>query len=87
MTAPAPQGLEALVAGIVPGGEVVAVEPLSVDARTGGIVKKFHFEETQQSLTDNILNAKKFVARNGRWLSAIELAQEGLRKGLTELGL
>ena len=58
-----------------------------VDTRTGGIVKKFHFEETQQALADNILDAKKFVARNGRWLSAIELAQEGLQKGLAELGL
>ncbi|HCR13525.1 hypothetical protein [Solidesulfovibrio sp.] len=76
------------------GGEAGATKPASVDlcltlldVRTGGIVKKFHFDETQQSLTDNILNAKQFVARNGRWLSAIELAQEGLRKGLAELGL
>lgn len=76
------------------GGETGATRPASVDlaltlvdTRTGGIVKKFHFEETQQALADNILDAKKFVARNGRWLSAIELAQEGLQKGLAELGL
>ena len=45
------------------------------------------FEETQQTLAANILDAKKFVSRNGRWLSAIELAQEGLKKGIAELGL
>lgn len=76
------------------GSEVGATRPASVnlsltliDTRTGALLKKFHFEETQQTLSSNILEAKKFVARNGRWLSAIELAQEGLRKGLTELGL
>lgn len=76
------------------GSEIGATRPASVDlsltlidARTGGIVRRFHFEETQQSLSDNILDARKFVARNGRWLSAMELAQEGLRQGLKELGL
>jgi len=58
-----------------------------LDVRTGGVVKHYHFDETQQSLSTNILDAKKFVSRNGRWLSAMELAQEGLRQGLTELGL
>ena len=55
--------------------------------RTGGLIKQFHFDETQQSLATNILDARKFVSRNGRWLSAMELAQEGLTKGLAELGL
>ncbi|MHC1789131.1 hypothetical protein [Solidesulfovibrio sp.] len=58
-----------------------------IDVRTGGLVKQFHFDETQQSLTTNILEARKFMARSGRWLSAMELAQEGLKLGLGELGL
>ena len=76
------------------GSEIGATKPASVDfvlylidVRTGAMVRNFHFDETQQSLVSNILDAKKFVSRNGRWLSAIELAQEGLKKGIAELGL
>lgn len=76
------------------GSEIGATKPASVnfvlyliDVRTGAMVRNFHFDETQQSLVANILDAKKFVSRNGRWLSAMELAQEGLKKGIAELGL
>lgn len=76
------------------GSEIGATKPASVDfvlylidVRTGAMVRNFHFDETQQSLVSNILDAKKFVSRNGRWLSAMELAQEGLKKGIAELGL
>jgi hypothetical protein len=76
------------------GSEMGATRPASVDltltlvdVRTGGIVKHYHFDETQQSLSSNILEAQKFVSRNGRWVTAMELAQEGLRQGLKELGL
>ena len=76
------------------GSEMGATHPASVnlslylvDAHTGGVIKHFHFDETQHSLASNILDARKFVARNGRWLSALELAQEGLKQGITELGL
>ena len=58
-----------------------------IDVRTGGVVKHFHFEETQKALADNLLEAGKFVARHGRWLTAQELAYEGLAKGVRELGL
>jgi hypothetical protein len=76
------------------GSEIGATKPASVDfvlylidVRTGAMVRQFHFDETQQSLVANILDAKKFVSRSGRWLSAMELAQEGLKKGIAELGL
>lgn len=76
------------------GSEMGATKPASVDltltlldVRTGGIVKHYHFEETQQALSSNLLEAQKFVSRNGRWVTAMELAQEGLRQGLKELGL
>lgn len=76
------------------GSEMGATRPASVnmslylvDARSGGIVKHFHFDETQQALTSNLLDAGKFVSRHGRWLTAMELAQEGLRQGVAELGL
>ncbi|OLN31086.1 putative lipoprotein [Desulfovibrio sp. DV] len=76
------------------GSEIGSTNPASVDfvlylidVRTGGLIKQYHFDETQKSLSANILDARKFVARNGRWLSAMELAQEGLKQGLAELGL
>jgi hypothetical protein len=76
------------------GSEIGATVPPSVDltldlidVRTGGIVKHYHFDETQQTLSENLLDAQKFVSRKGRWLSALELAQEGLKKGISELGL
>lgn len=58
-----------------------------VDVRTGGVVRHYHFEETQKALADNLLEAGKFVSRRGRWLTAQELAYEGLAKGVRELGL
>ena len=51
------------------------------------IVRRFHFDETQQPLSENLLEAQKFFDRKGRWVSALELAREGLEEGLTELGL
>jgi hypothetical protein len=76
------------------GSEIGATVPASVnltldliDVRTGGIVKHYHFDETQQTLSENLLDAQKFVSRKGRWLTALELAQEGLKKGIAELGL
>lgn len=76
------------------GSEVGSTHPASVDfvlylidVRTGGLIKRFHFDETQKSLAENILDARKFAARNGRWLSAMELAQEGLKQGIAEFGL
>jgi hypothetical protein len=76
------------------GSEIGSTKPASVDfvlylidVRSGSLVKQFHFDETQQSLSANILDARKFMSRNGRWLSAMELAQEGLKQGLAELGL
>jgi hypothetical protein len=76
------------------GSEAGTTKPASVDlslylidTRTGGVIKHFHFEETQKALVDNLLEADKFVSRHGRWLTAQELAQEGLTKGVREFGL
>lgn len=76
------------------GSEIGSTAPAGVnltltllDVRTGGIVKHYHFDETQKPLTANLLDAPKFMARKGRWLSALDLAQEGLKQGITELGL
>ena len=58
-----------------------------LDVKTGGVVKFFHFDEEQHALTDNLLDAGKFFDRKGRWLTAYELAAEGMRAAVAEFGL
>lgn len=45
------------------------------------------YSETQESLTENIFKADKFFKRGGKWVSAHELAAEGIDLKLLELGL
>jgi hypothetical protein len=47
------------------------------DAR---IVWMDHFDETQQALSDNILQAGSFFKRGGTWITAQELAFSGLEE-------
>lgn len=58
-----------------------------IDVKRQQLVGRYHFEETQQTLTDNLLNIDKFVDRGGQWLSAVDLAKEGMRQAVEELGL
>jgi hypothetical protein len=58
-----------------------------VDVATGGVLKFYHFDEEQKSLSDNLLEAGKFFARKGRWLTAAELAEEGMRAAMAEFKL
>lgn len=58
-----------------------------IDVKTGGLYRHFHFEEEQQALADNILDFKKFVNRGGKWISAMDLATEAIRKGVKDMGL
>jgi hypothetical protein len=39
-----------------------------------------HFDETQQSLGDNLFQFGSFLSRGGRWVTAEELAKSGLEK-------
>lgn len=50
-------------------------------------LQRAHFEESQESLTENIFKAGKFFERGGKWVSAHQLAAEGIEQKLTELGL
>lgn len=65
----------------------VTLDLFLVDVRGEGLGGRYHFEETQLSLTENILDAGKFVRRGGRWITALELAREGVARGLKEFGL
>lgn len=65
----------------------VFLEFYVVDVREGDLISRYRFDETQQSLSDNLLDANRFFARGGKWLTADELAMHGIREGLRELGL
>ncbi len=78
------------------GGEMTAGNPSSVmldlylvDVNNQRIYPggRYHFDETQAPLSENLLEAGKYVDRGGKWISAQELAAEGIEAGLEELGL
>jgi hypothetical protein len=76
------------------GSEVAVREPAAVvldlflvDVNAGTIAARYHFDEEQLSLTENMLEADKFVKRKGKWITATELAREGISRGVKELGL
>lgn len=50
-----------------------------IDTSTGSTVYEGLFEETQQSLLENILKAPSFFRRGARWLSAEDLSREGIK--------
>jgi hypothetical protein len=76
------------------GGKWASRSPASVvfdlfliNVKDKTIAGRYHFEETQQALTENMLEAGKFFKRGGKWINGLELAEEGLNEGLRELGL
>lgn len=64
----------------------VALEFFLIDVMNEKMTRA-RFEETQQSLMQNLLSAGKFASRGGKWITALELASEGIDVKLTELGL
>jgi len=58
-----------------------------INVKTGGMTNHFHYDYQQQALTDNILEMDKFFKRRGQWVTAADLAREGIEKGLKEFGL
>jgi hypothetical protein len=50
-----------------------------IDVSSGKMLWQGAFEETQRSLSENILDAKKFFERGGKWLTADELAHFGIQ--------
>ncbi|MDY7032283.1 MAG: hypothetical protein SVY10_10325 [Thermodesulfobacteriota bacterium] len=76
-------------------GSAIAVErPASVafaiyaiHVESGGKLWKRVFDQTQQSLSENVLNAPDFFKHGAKWLTASELAKLGLNKTLKTLPL
>lgn len=65
---------------------MVAFDLCLINAQEKELVERFHFEEEQSSLTENIFRWRDFVKRGGRWVTAPRLAREGISQGLLELG-
>lgn len=58
-----------------------------VDVKNEKLAGRFHFDEEQQSLSENLFSINRFFKRGGKWVSARQLATDGINMGLTELGL
>lgn len=65
----------------------VTMDLFLISVKDEAIAKRYHFEETQLSLSENFLDAGKFVRRGGKWITALELAREGIEQGVKEFGL
>ncbi|MBI2988715.1 MAG: hypothetical protein HYY45_18280 [Deltaproteobacteria bacterium] len=55
------------------------------DVRRGDLIWSGRFDETQKPLSQNLFAIGEFTQRGGRWLTAEELALEGVRKAVNQL--
>ena len=76
------------------GGELGVVTPAKVvmdtyviDVRNESLISRSRYDEAQSALASNLLDAGKFFKRGGKWVTAKELAQEGMEKAIKDLGL
>lgn len=72
------------------GGNFSVVRPASVGFHVhlyegDRIADVFVFDETQQPLSDNIFRFFTFIRRGGKWITAGELAREGIHKAIAAL--
>lgn len=56
----------------------VAFDLHLIDVKSGDIVWKADFDETQRSLSENLVDIDLFIKRRGRWVTADEMARNGL---------
>lgn len=76
------------------GGELGSPKPASVvldffvvDVKEVSVIDTFRYEEQQVALAENLLTVDKFVKRGGKFLTARQLAAEGITYSLNKLGL
>ncbi len=75
------------------GGSLGVQEPAAVVLELNLIdlqdleLQRFFFDERQHALLEDLSSAGKFFRRGGKWISARQLANEGLEQGVRELGL
>ncbi len=73
-------------AGVVSSAEV-DVQFYLIDTVNATLVSRSVYREKQQSLAGNLLDAKTFFKRGGKWVTAQQLADEGIAKMIQEFGL
>jgi hypothetical protein len=56
-----------------------------IDVQRGDVIWSARFDETQKGLTENILSLGDIRERGIRWLTAEQLAQDGVRKMVNQL--
>lgn len=56
-----------------------------VDVRRGDIVWSARFDETQKSLSENLMGVFQIGERGLRWLTAEELSSEGVKQAVAQL--
>lgn len=64
----------------------VALDFYLIDVKNERMTRS-RFEETQVALLENLLTARKFADRGGKWVTATRLASDGIEEKLFELGL
>ena len=74
------------------GGDIGVQSPASVaftleliDVQRGDVIWSTRFDETQKGLSENILSLGDIRERGLRWLTAEQLAQDGVRKTINQL--
>ena len=65
----------------------VRVEFFLVNVAEGEAPARSIFEEKQVGLTENLLTVGEFFKRKGAWVSAQDLAVDGMKKAVRDLGL
>lgn len=76
------------------GGEAGVTKPAGVimdifliDVKNMALTSRSHFDETQTALAENLLETGKFFSRGAKWITAVQLASEGMVKAVKDLGL
>ncbi|WP_231856555.1 hypothetical protein [Pseudodesulfovibrio piezophilus] len=64
----------------------VALDFYLIDVKNERMTRS-RYEETQESLLENLFTARKFAKRGGKWVTATRLASDGIEEKLMELGL
>lgn len=60
---------------------------IDVRGEEGELLSRSHFREKQVGLADNLMNFNTFFKRGAKWLTAQDLAMEGVQKMIKEFGL
>lgn len=69
----------------VPAG--VVMDFFLIETKSPRLISRSHFAETQESLSSNLWEFSTWMKRKGKWVTAPQLAQEGMQNAIKELGL